>query len=67
MCKELKNGASVEKHDIQPAKVKQNMENCKLVQMGKSLLWLLKKPGINLKVKCFIMCINRHTNLVMDQ
>lgn len=67
MCTGLKNGASIERHHVQPARVKQNVENWKLVQMGKSLLWLLKKPEINLKVTCYIMCIYRHTNLVMDQ
>lgn len=37
MCKDLKNGADVEKHDVQPARVKQNMENWKLVQVGRKL------------------------------
>lgn len=36
MCKDLKNGVSVGKHAVQPARVKQNTEkNGKLDQMGK--------------------------------
>lgn len=66
MCKDLKNWASVGKHAVQPARVKQNMEkNGKLEQMEKwekSLVCLLQKPGI-FKVKmCYSIRINRHTN-----